>query len=257
MSIFVSQPGPPDEGPRPSDGNATPPPAPAAQRERAFADALAHDLRAPLRSIDSFAGLLERRAGDTLDETSRDYLARIRAASTRMGSLLAALSELSAVSRTEPQPAPVDLSLLAEWVVAELADTHPQRQVEVVVQTRGVAHIEQILTAMRAEILAGEKAVTTAMRVAGAGLKSDWRAQITRRALGVIGIVGQRVPVVLDGDAAGHRQLAHEVLVHRHRGQQQRHETQRARCQHAHRRGLEPTHVANSRSNARHSSPVQ
>lgn len=134
MSIFVSQPGPPDEGPRPSDGNATPPPAPAAQRERAFADALAHDLRAPLRSIDSFAGLLERRAGDTLDETSRDYLARIRAASTRMGSLLAALSELSAVSRTEPQPAPVDLSLLAEWVVAELADTHPQRQVEVVVQ---------------------------------------------------------------------------------------------------------------------------
>nr|WP_217361159.1 DUF6441 family protein [Aliiroseovarius sp. xm-g-7] len=37
---------------------------------------------------------------------------------------------------------------------------------------------------MRAEILAGEKAVTTAMRVAGAGLKSDWRAQITRARLG-------------------------------------------------------------------------
>ena len=41
-----------------------------------------------------------------------------------------------------------------------------------------------IATAMRAEILAGEKAVTTAMRVAGAGLKSDWRAQITRARLG-------------------------------------------------------------------------
>lgn len=41
-----------------------------------------------------------------------------------------------------------------------------------------------IITAMRAEILAGEKAVTTAMRVAGAGLKSDWRAQITRARLG-------------------------------------------------------------------------
>ena len=41
-----------------------------------------------------------------------------------------------------------------------------------------------IVTAMRAEILAGEKAVTTAMRVAGAGLKSDWRAQITRARLG-------------------------------------------------------------------------
>lgn len=41
-----------------------------------------------------------------------------------------------------------------------------------------------IVNAMRAKILAGEKAVTTAMRVAGAGLKSDWRAQITRARLG-------------------------------------------------------------------------
>ncbi|CUH70027.1 hypothetical protein TL5118_03999 [Thalassovita autumnalis] len=41
-----------------------------------------------------------------------------------------------------------------------------------------------IVTAMRAEILAGEKAVTTAMRAAGSNLKSDWRAQITRARLG-------------------------------------------------------------------------
>jgi hypothetical protein len=41
-----------------------------------------------------------------------------------------------------------------------------------------------IVTAMRAEILTGEKAVTTAMRAAGTGLKSDWRAQITRARLG-------------------------------------------------------------------------
>jgi hypothetical protein len=41
-----------------------------------------------------------------------------------------------------------------------------------------------IVTAMRAEILAGEKAVTTAMRAAGSNLKSDWRDQITRARLG-------------------------------------------------------------------------
>jgi hypothetical protein len=41
-----------------------------------------------------------------------------------------------------------------------------------------------IVVAMRAEILAGEKAVTTAMRSAGAGLKADWRVQITRAGLG-------------------------------------------------------------------------
>lgn len=134
MSSFASQPGLPDEEPRPSDGSTLAAPAPAMIRERAFADALAHDLRAPLRAIDNFAGLLERRAGETLDETSRDYLARIRGAAGRMGTLLASLSELSAVQRAEPQVGAVDLSLLAEWVLAELADTHPQRQVAVSVQ---------------------------------------------------------------------------------------------------------------------------
>ncbi|HEV8033526.1 DUF6441 family protein, partial [Yoonia sp.] len=41
-----------------------------------------------------------------------------------------------------------------------------------------------IVLAMQAEILAGEKAVTTAMKVAGGNLKSDWRAQVTQAGLG-------------------------------------------------------------------------
>jgi hypothetical protein len=41
-----------------------------------------------------------------------------------------------------------------------------------------------IVNVMRAEILAGEKAVTVAMRAASTNLKSDWRAQITRARLG-------------------------------------------------------------------------
>ena len=41
-----------------------------------------------------------------------------------------------------------------------------------------------IVIAMQAEILAGEKAVTTAMRAAGGELKSNWRTQITRARLG-------------------------------------------------------------------------
>ena len=41
-----------------------------------------------------------------------------------------------------------------------------------------------IVTAMRAEVLAGERAVTAAMRAAGNDIKSSWRAQITRARLG-------------------------------------------------------------------------
>lgn len=41
-----------------------------------------------------------------------------------------------------------------------------------------------IMALMQAEITAGEKAVTAAMREAGTGLKTDWRSQITGAGLG-------------------------------------------------------------------------
>jgi len=41
-----------------------------------------------------------------------------------------------------------------------------------------------IVAMMAAEVAAGERAVTAAMREAGTGLKSDWRGQITGAGLG-------------------------------------------------------------------------
>lgn len=99
-----------------------------------FADAVSHDLRAPLRSIDSFAGLLAGRAHERLDETDRDYLRRIRAAAERMTGLLSALGELSGATRAEIKATDVDISLLAEWTGAELQDADPERRAEIVVQ---------------------------------------------------------------------------------------------------------------------------
>ncbi|WP_299364584.1 DUF6441 family protein [uncultured Paracoccus sp.] len=49
---------------------------------------------------------------------------------------------------------------------------------------RGVNIVGDIARIMEAEARAGEKAVTTAMRDAGTGLKSAWRAQITGAGLG-------------------------------------------------------------------------
>ena len=99
-----------------------------------FADTVSHDLRAPLRSIENFAGLLANRLGDSIDTTSHDYLARVRTAAARMSSLLRALTELSTVTRAELKPAQVDLSLLAEWVLSELQEAEPDRGVELEVQ---------------------------------------------------------------------------------------------------------------------------
>ena len=99
----------------------------AQQQLQMFADSVAHDLRAPLRSIESFAGLLEKRCGPQLDDGGRDHLQRIRAAAARMGSLLTGLGDLSTATRSELKPATVDLSMLADWVLAELQDAEPDR----------------------------------------------------------------------------------------------------------------------------------
>lgn len=112
----------------------------AEQRQlQMFADTVAHDLRAPLRSIDSFARLLEDRAAPKLDASERMHLSRIRAAATRMSGLLAALGELSRAASAAITPVPLDISVLAEWVAAELSDEEPARQVDVAVQPGLVA----------------------------------------------------------------------------------------------------------------------
>ena len=119
-----------------------------------FADAVAHDLRAPLRSIESFSALLASHAGEQLDGTARSHLDRIRKAAARMSGLLTALGELSHATRVELKPAPVDLSLLVDWVVAELQDAEPERAVELTVQPGLTAHgDEHLLKMLLAQLL--------------------------------------------------------------------------------------------------------
>lgn len=95
------------------------------QEQAAFARGISHDMRAPLRAIESFSVLLER--NPSLDADARAYLARVRAASVRLGSLLDALLELSRVNRAELKSDTVDLGLLADWVGAELQEAQPER----------------------------------------------------------------------------------------------------------------------------------
>ncbi|MGY1457945.1 sensor histidine kinase [Luteimonas sp. A534] len=95
---------------------------------------IAHDLRAPLRAIEGFATMLDAHAGEALDATGRDYLARIRAAATRMAGLIDGLQALSRASHDHLEIADLDASLLADWALVELCDAEPGRKVEATVQ---------------------------------------------------------------------------------------------------------------------------
>src|SRR5690606_24154259 len=99
-----------------------------------FAYTISHDLRAPLRAIDGFSRMVAERHADAFDEVGRGYLARVRAATARMGELIDALLKMSRVSRSELRREPLDLSAMAGEIVAELAHNEPERRVEVEIE---------------------------------------------------------------------------------------------------------------------------
>jgi light-regulated signal transduction histidine kinase (bacteriophytochrome) len=103
----------------------------AANRElEAFAYAVSHDLRAPLRSMSGFSQILQENAPPGLDEKSRHYLQRIHDASMRMSGLIEDLLNLSRIGRSELTERPISLSQIAAEAAAAIRERHPTREVE-------------------------------------------------------------------------------------------------------------------------------
>ena len=106
----------------------------AANRElEAFNYSVAHDLRAPLRGIDSFSQLLIERYSQRLDTEGLAYLNRVRAAASRMSQLIDALLSLAQVGRSELQPLDLDFSQLVQSAASEVAAANPGRSVPTVI----------------------------------------------------------------------------------------------------------------------------
>jgi PAS domain S-box-containing protein len=107
----------------------------AANKElEAFSYSVAHDLRAPLRSIDGFSqALVEDHAAD-LGLDGLEQLGRVRGATQRMSQLIDDLLRLSRVAQGVIYRHPVDLSRLARQVASELQSAHPDRNVAVAIQ---------------------------------------------------------------------------------------------------------------------------
>ncbi|HEX4545873.1 MAG TPA: PAS domain S-box protein [Candidatus Acidoferrum sp.] len=103
----------------------------AANKElEAFSYSVSHDLRAPLRGIDGFSQALLEDYAERLDQTGKNYLQRIRAATQRMGMLIDDLLTLSQVTRAEMHRESIDLSQLAGSIAAELFRAQPGRRAD-------------------------------------------------------------------------------------------------------------------------------
>lgn len=99
-----------------------------ANREwEAFAYAVSHDLRVPLRHITGFIDLLLNHVHNQLDPTSAHYLDVIAESSAKMGQLIDALLRFARTTRAELRTQPVNLDPLVRAVIGEL--TPPERVV--------------------------------------------------------------------------------------------------------------------------------
>jgi len=110
------------------------------QQLETFSYSIVHDMRAPLRSMRSFAAFLETEYHDKFDETGRSYLQRIMSSALRMDALITDVLTYSRITTGETSLTTVDLDKL----VTEIVEQYPQFQ-----EVPGAIHVEHPLPRVR------------------------------------------------------------------------------------------------------------
>lgn len=111
----------------------------------AFNYMLAHDLRTPLAVISGYCEILENRLNDKLDRQSIDYLQEITSSTFNMSQLIDALLDFSRLSHTEPKLERVNLSDMANIVIAKLKLAEPDRKITFHVAENMTANVDRVL----------------------------------------------------------------------------------------------------------------
>ena len=114
---------------------------------------IAHDLRAPLRTIEGFARALSEDSGEALGEDGRRYLQHMLQASQKMSVMLEGLLSLARIYRAELHPVPLDLASVARGIVDRLRAAEPARQVEVAIAENVTAAADPTLLTAALEAL--------------------------------------------------------------------------------------------------------
>lgn len=99
------------------------------QDMEAISYSIAHDLRAPLRSVNGFAALIADDEGEQLSPMARDMFHRIVRSSANMGQMITDMLELLRVVRVAFQPQPVDMDAQFNQVMDTLTSDLTQARI--------------------------------------------------------------------------------------------------------------------------------
>ncbi len=97
---------------------------------------VAHDLRAPLRSVTSYAQLLHEDCGPQLSADGRGYLERIQSSATRMERLISDLLEYATINQRHLELKPIRLDGPLQGALALLEADIRERDAEIVYPPR-------------------------------------------------------------------------------------------------------------------------
>ena len=110
-----------------------------------FSYSISHDLRAPLRSINSFASILLEDYEETLDEEGQDLLKRVGNNARRMSELMDDLLEFSRTGREQIQRKPTDIGAMVDEILFDLRTAEEGREVELVIGELPPAQVDPSL----------------------------------------------------------------------------------------------------------------
>jgi len=161
-----------------------------------FCYAVSHDLQTPLRHINSFSSIIEEDFGDMLDENGRNYFARIKAASSRMGDLIRDLLMLSQISRGGVSRVEFDLGLLAGEILEESGVDYNSANMQVQIDSGMIVNADRQLLRVALENLLGN------------ALKYSAKAAVVRIHIGMKNEMGRDVYFVSDNGVGFDMQYA-------------------------------------------------
>jgi signal transduction histidine kinase len=120
-----------------------------------FAHVASHDLRTPLRSINSFLQLYVRKNRVHFDDTDKEYIQFISNSARQMDNLINSLLAYSGIDRQKFAPKPVNLNKILDSISMNLSSLSRERQAEIIVSSLPTILVQDFLMVQLFQNLVG------------------------------------------------------------------------------------------------------